>query len=541
MVDRPQRQHVFQTPKSMLYFDQVLVPGHGIQHGHVLLAGGNHVATFQTLFVRETPWVFAETKRPIAEFPCIIAITVMGPQRPLGCRTNCCRLLQGATRHTLLHLLQAFARAGHGLLPFALFVLPPLLGINDEHALLLIPRGDFLHTRRQRLLAFAGVDPSWAVLPLRLIDALQPGVDLSIPPPPQAHQIAVAVAPQLVQVLFTDHAAVAHEDHPADAKTFRQVADRFRHGRHVQGVARPHVVGNRPTGHHHQTHDHLDVLRFAIATVAVLGKALGTAAFEVGAGDVVQHHFGLQTEQVAQTPEQGHFDPALGCDQPIERAIPGLELLAVDTDAAVPLPAWHEATAQTNADEVGLQPAGQAVLAAGPAESISHQHEDTIGVGDLRRVFAWPGSAQVLVQDLPQAQLIEESAQDQGGPPRPALQDIDVDSFASDAGCAAQDPFQFGEELLQEILAAEIGDDALFDLTVLAIGFDDADVLVDGAVGGGDFDGADVHGDSITTGKPIVKAKSTILRTSMQSECHYVLTGRAAPARSKPRKKRGIL
>src|SRR5260370_41811807 len=83
MVDRPQGQHVFQAPKTMLHFDQVLVPGHGIQRGHVLLAGGNHVATFQTLFVRETLGVFAETKRSIAEFPCIIAITVMGPPRPL--------------------------------------------------------------------------------------------------------------------------------------------------------------------------------------------------------------------------------------------------------------------------------------------------------------------------------------------------------------------------------------------------------------------------------------------------------------------------
>jgi hypothetical protein len=48
--------------------------------------------------------------------------------------------------------------------------------------------------------------------------------------------------------------------------------------------------------------------------------------------------------QVAQTAEQGHFDLALGRDQPIERAIPGLELSAVDAHAAVPVPPWHEWT-----------------------------------------------------------------------------------------------------------------------------------------------------------------------------------------------------
>src|SRR5262249_42185343 len=143
-------------------------------------------------------------------------------------------------------------------------------------------------------------------------------------------------------------------------------------------------------------------------------------------------------------------------------------------------------------------------------------------------VFTWPGSAQVFVQDLPQAQLLEERAQDQDRSPRPALQDSDIDVCARDAGGAAQDPFELGEKFEQEVRAPETGDDAVLDFTVLTIGFDDADVFVDGAVGGGDFDGADVHGDSITTEKRRVKAKSYILQTMMQSECHYVF-GRAVP------------
>ena len=40
---------------------------------------------------------------------------------------------------------------------------------------------------------------------------------------------------------------------------------------------------------------------------------------------------------------------------------------------------------------------------------------------------------------------------------------------------------------------AEVGEGALLDLTVVAIGLDDADILVDRATGGPDFDGSEVH------------------------------------------------
>src|SRR5262249_13640178 len=46
----------------------------------------------------------------------------------------------------------------------------------------------------------------------------------------------------------------------------------------------------------------------------------------------------------------------------------------------------------------------------------------------------------------------------------------------------------------RSVLAAEVGDDALPDLAVFAVGFDDADVFVDGAAGGADFDGPGIHG-----------------------------------------------
>ena len=43
------------------------------------------------------------------------------------------------------------------------------------------------------------------------------------------------------------------------------------------------------------------------------------------------------------------------------------------------------------------------------------------------------------------------------------------------------------------VLAAEVGEGALLDLAVVAIGLDDADILVDRATGGPDFDGSEVH------------------------------------------------
>ena len=58
---------------------------------------------------------------------------------------------------------------------------------------------------------------------------------------------------------------------------------------------------------------------------------------------------------------------------------------------------------------------------------------------------------------------------------------------------AGEEPSELGEDLDEEVLASEIGDDALLDLAVFAVGFDDADVFVDGAAGGADFDGSRVH------------------------------------------------
>ena len=62
-----------------------------------------------------------------------------------------------------------------------------------------------------------------------------------------------------------------------------------------------------------------------------------------------------------------------------------------------------------------------------------------------------------------------------------------------DGGLPGEEPPELGEDLDEEVLASEIGDDALFDLAGFAVGLDDADVFVDGAAGGADVHGSRVH------------------------------------------------
>ena len=47
--------------------------------------------------------------------------------------------------------------------------------------------------------------------------------------------------------------------------------------------------------------------------------------------------------------------------------------------------------------------------------------------------------------------------------------------------------------LSKEVLAAQVGEGALLNLAVVANGLDDADIVVDRAIGGPDFDGSQVH------------------------------------------------
>src|SRR5262249_55473543 len=120
-----------------------------------------------------------------------------------------------------------------------------------------------------------------------------------------------------------------------------------------------------------------------------------------------------------------------------------------------------------------------------------HQDQGAVSKGDAF------GSPEVLVEDGPKAELLEQSPDDKDRPPVGGIDDLGHTRFAGINRLAREQPLEFGEDRDEEILAAQIGDDALFDLAVVAIGFDDADVLVDGTVFGANPHGSWIHDESL--------------------------------------------
>src|ERR1700691_5628953 len=135
------------------------------------------------------------------------------------------------------------------------------------------------------------------------------------------------------------------------------------------------------------------------------------------------------------------------------------------------------------------------MLTGRPYQTIGQQDKNAIGKG---RSFSGPG--QQLVEDAPQTEAIEERPHGRDRPPGRGIDDLDgLRIFTRRHRRAEQSAFQLGQEKREEILATQISDDTLFDFAVVAVGFDDTDVLVDVAAGRRDFNDADIHALSITT------------------------------------------
>jgi hypothetical protein len=163
-------------------------------------------------------------------------------------------------------------------------------------------------------------------------------------------------------------------------------------------------------------------------------------------------------------------------------------MMHLDTAALVPM--GQETTALAITDEVGFQPACQPMFAARMAKPIGQEDESAIREG---RTFL--GLAKQGVEDGPQAELVKEGADNQNGSPGGGFEDVDVTvRFTGPRWFALEEALQLGQQDGEEVLTPEIDDGALFDLTVLAKGLDDTDILVDRAIGRRHFDGAEVHG-----------------------------------------------
>ena len=106
-----------------------------------------------------------------------------------------------------------------------------------------------------------------------------------------------------------------------------------------------------------------------------------------------------------------HFDLVLGRVELIEGAVPGVELAGMDADPPALVPVGDEASALAVADEVGLEPAGEAVLTGRGDEPVGDEHEGAVGERDA---FGLP---EVLVEDGPEAELVEQGPDDEDRPP----------------------------------------------------------------------------------------------------------------------------
>ena len=149
---------------------------------------------------------------------------------------------------------------------------------------------------------------------------------------------------------------------------------------------------------------------------------------EIRAGDIVEDQVGLETEEIAEAVVERYFDPVLGRVELVEGAVPGVELAGMDTDAAALVPVGDEASPRAVADEVGLEPAGEPVLAGRGDEPVGDEHEGAVGERDAF------GPPEVLVEDLPEAQLVEHGADDEDRPPVGGVADLGVRGFSFVSG-----------------------------------------------------------------------------------------------------------
>ncbi len=84
----------------------------------------------------------------------------------------------------LLELLQSLAGSLHRLFPLRLLVAAALVGVDDDDAQVGISGGDFLGTGARRVgLPFPGIDAAGTTDPLRVVDGVEPTVDLGVAPP----------------------------------------------------------------------------------------------------------------------------------------------------------------------------------------------------------------------------------------------------------------------------------------------------------------------------------------------------------------------
>ena len=175
-----------------------------------------------------------------------------------------------------------------------------------------IPEGISCARVRGGLVLSRAVIPTGQVIHLVSSTASSHSVQLLVPPPLQAHEIAVLLGNDRFKIIIGDHTSITDEHEAVESESLVQVADGLCDGGVVHLVAGPDVMRDRPASHHHHGDDHLDVVRLAVSAVAVLGEVGRPGTLEVGAGDVVEHQVRLEAEQITEAVIEGHLDLFLG-------------------------------------------------------------------------------------------------------------------------------------------------------------------------------------------------------------------------------------
>jgi hypothetical protein len=121
-----------------------------------------------------------------------------------------------------------------------------------------------------------------------------------------------------------------------------------------------------------------------------------------------------------------------------------------------------------------FQPPGQAVLATRFTQAIGHQHK-----GLLCNVVPLPRRPAELADALVEIDLLPQVTCQQHGPPREGLSASHlVGKGEAFPAVLAEGSYQLVQPIAEQIQPPQAGDDALFGTPVVAVSFDDLDVVI---------------------------------------------------------------
>src|SRR5271169_2015296 len=291
MPDRPHADRIFQRTKPAFHLVQFLIVGYRVLRREIRLIRLDQILAFVLLLPRQVDRMLGVLELPGHQLPRVVTMTVVTRQNPLGGGADFGRVFQLTFRHARLQLHQTETHTLHDFDPLPLLVVPPFVTVDHKHTHAGTRTGHFLHTGPLLDEGFLTIDTTRTVQPTLLDHLVDQRLGFGILPPghPQQEAPIPLRGLQHIQVFLSHHAPIANEHHLAKLKTLRQIADDLGDRRAIPPVARPHVMGDRPTGHHYHAHDHLDVAGLAITTVAVLGQAYRTTAREIRTRQIVEN------------------------------------------------------------------------------------------------------------------------------------------------------------------------------------------------------------------------------------------------------------